>query len=219
MTGTLSTAPVAADTRSALLGRITVAAGLLGAASAVVIIAWPNQVSNQHYSYPFDATPYTVAQTWFAVQHLGLLAGLYGLARLGWSRSSRLTRGGLTLCLLGMVGLTACELFAISAADAQVDTSRANAVDNSYGLPMIAIGVGLLVAGVGLARRPVLPGAGRWLVLAMGGYVFVVMFPAVFGPLVAGRLAIGVWMLMFAVLGMALHEAEQGGPRSATAVP
>jgi hypothetical protein len=76
---------------------------------------------------------------------------------------------------------------------------------------MVAIGLGLVVAGIGLARRPVLPGAGRWLVLAMGGYVFVVMFPAVFGPMVAGRLAIGVWMLMFAVLGMALVGADRGG--------
>jgi hypothetical protein len=184
---------------------------LLGAVSAVVIIAWPDQVSDQHYSYPFDATPYTVAQSWFAVQHLGLLAGLYGLARLGWSRSSRLTRGGLTLCLLGLMGLTACELFAISAADALVDTAPANAVDNAYGFPTVAIGLGLVVAGIGLARRPVLPGAGRWLVLAMGGYVVVVMFPAVFGPPVAGRLAIGVWMLMFAVFGMALVRADRDG--------
>jgi hypothetical protein len=48
-------------------------------------------------------------------------------------------------------------------------------------------------------------------VLVMGGYVFVVMFPAVFGPLVAGRLAIGVWMLMFAVLGMALVRTDRDG--------
>ncbi len=213
MTGTVSTAPLDADTRSALFGRITVVAGLLGAVSAVAIIGWPDQVSDQHYSYPFGATSYIVAQSWFAVQHLGLVAGLYALARFGWSRSSRLTRGGLTLCLLGMVGLTACELFAITAADALVDTGRANAVDNSYGIPMIAIGLGLVVAGIGLARRPVLPGAGRWLVLAMGGYVFVVMFPAVFGPMVAGRLAIGVWMLMFAGLGASLMRHDEDSRR------
>ena len=165
MTGTVSTAPVAADTEWAPLGRITVVAGLLGAVSAVVIISWPDQVSDQHYSYPFDATSYTVAQSWFAVQHLGLLAGLYGLTHLAWSRSSRLTRAGLTLCLVGMVGLTACELFAISAADALVDTSRANAVDNPYGFPMVAIGLGLVVAGhraraaTGPARSGALAGA------------------------------------------------------------
>jgi uncharacterized membrane protein YidH (DUF202 family) len=195
------------------LGVITVVAGILGAASAIVIIAWPDQVSDQHYSYPFDATSYAVAQSWFAVQHLGLLAGLYGLARLAWSRSSRLTRTGLALTLIGMVGLTVCELFAISAAHALVDTSQANAVNNSYGIPMVVIGLGLVVAGLGLARRPVLAGAGRWLPLIMGGYVFVVMFPAVFGPMVAGRIAIGVWMLMFAALGASLMRADPGRSR------
>ena len=55
--------------------------------------------------------------------------------------------------------------------------------------------------------------AGRWLPLIMGGYVFVVMFPAVFGPLVAGRIAIGVWMLMFAALGASLVRADPGRSR------
>ena len=35
-----------------------------------------------------------------------------------------------------------------------------------------------------------------------GVYVFVVMFPAVFGPMVAGRIAIGVWLLGYAGLGL-----------------
>jgi len=211
MTTAVTSHALEAPSRLPALGVVTVVAGILGAASAIVIIAWPDQVSDRHYSYPFDATSYTVAQSWFAVQHLGLLAGLYGLARLGWSRSSRLTRSGLVLTLVGMVGLTACELFAIRAADALVDTSRANAVDNSYGVPMVAIGSGMVVAGIGLARRPVLPSAGRWLLLVLGGYVFVVMFPAVFGPSVTGRIAIGVWMLMFAALGRALVHADRDG--------
>ena len=107
----------------------------------------------------------------------------------------------------GLVGLTACELFAITAADALVDTARANAADNSYGAPMVAIGLGMVIAGFGLGRRPVLPGTGRWLLLSMGVYVFVVMFPTVFGPMVAGRVAIGIWMVMFAGLGMSLMRS------------
>ncbi|MET0915671.1 MAG: hypothetical protein ABWY81_05680 [Jiangellaceae bacterium] len=37
--------------------------------------------------------------------------------------------------------------------------------------------------------------------------------PPVFGPLVAGRLAIGVWMLMFAALGASLVRADPGRSR------
>ena len=69
------------------------------------------------------------------------------------------------------------------------------------------MGVGMLLAGTGLARRPALTGAGRWGLLALGVYLFVVMFPAVFGPMVAGRIAIGVWMLMFAGLGLSLMRS------------
>ena len=83
-----------------------------------------------------------------------------------------------------------------------MDTSRANAVDNSYGFPIVAIGLGLVVAGHRASRGDrSCPERGAGWLLVMGGYVFVVMFPAVFGPLVAGRIAIGVWMLMFAGLG------------------
>ena len=73
--------------------------------------------------------------------------------------------------------------------------------------------LGLVIAGLGLARQPVLAGAGRWLPLIMGGYVFVVMFPAVFGPLVAGRIAIGGWMLMFVALGASQVRAGSGRSR------
>jgi hypothetical protein len=41
----------AVEPRSPLhaLGVTTVVAGILGAASAIIIIAWPDQVSDQHY--------------------------------------------------------------------------------------------------------------------------------------------------------------------------
>ena len=141
------------------------------------------------------------------MQHLGLIAGVTGLAGHVWSSSNRTIRAGLALTAVGLVGLTACELFAITAASALVDSGLANAVDNSYGIPMIAMGIGMVMAGTGLARRPVLTGAGRWGLLGLGVYLFVVMFPAVFGPMVAGRVAIGVWMLMFAGLGLSMTRA------------
>jgi hypothetical protein len=63
-------------------------------------------------------------------------------------------------------------------------------------------------AGTGRARRPVLTGADRWALLGMGVYLFVVMFPAVLGPMAAGRIAIGIWMLMFAGLGLSLMRGD-----------
>ena len=56
MTTAAGSHAVEAPSRLHALGVTTVVAGILGAASAIVIIAWPDQVSHQHYSYPFDAT-------------------------------------------------------------------------------------------------------------------------------------------------------------------
>jgi hypothetical protein len=204
---TAITTRAAGGVRLRTLGQITLAASLIGAACAVVIIAWPPQVTEDRYSYPFDATGYAVAQSFFALHHLGMFAGLGGLALLAWPRASRATRAGLIIAILGMVALTACELFAITAADARTGTPAADAVDNAYSVPMILIGAGLVLAGVGLARRPVLAGWGRWVTLVLGVYVFVPMFPAVFGPMVLGRIAIGVWLLLFGALGVALMRA------------
>src|SRR5919107_1569936 len=94
-------------TRLRTLGLVTVAASLIGAACAVVIIAWPPQVSDQWYSYPFDSTGYIVSQSFFAVHHLGMFAGLYGLALVaGLGRASRAIKAGLIIATLGMVALT-----------------------------------------------------------------------------------------------------------------
>ena len=185
------------------LGRLTLEAGVLGAVSAAVVVVWPDQVAESRYSYPFTPTGYAVAQVFFAAQHLALLAGLVALVRVTRG-SSRTTRVGAWIAVVGMLGLTGCELFALTAADAATTSEAADAVNASYGGPTVVLGLGLVLAGAGLLRRPVLTGADRWVVLVLGAWIFVVLLPALFGPLVAGRLAIGTWMLLFAWLGAAL---------------
>jgi hypothetical protein len=197
--------------RLRVLGWIGLVGSLLGAGQAAMILAWPVAVTPDRYSYPFTATGYVVVQISFAVQHLTLLALVAGLALRARLVPSRLLRVGLGLTVLGFLGLTGCELFALTAADASTTSSAATAVNNAYGVPMTVIGIGLVIAGVAAARRQLLPGRTRWLPLVSGVYVFVVLFPAVFGPAVAGRLAIGAWMLLFAALGIVL--VRLGAPR------
>jgi hypothetical protein len=45
---------------------------------------------------------------------------------------------------------------------------------------VVLIGVGLMIAGPLIARRRMLSGWARWITLATGGYVFVILFPAGF---------------------------------------
>jgi hypothetical protein len=47
--------------------------------------------------------------------------------------------------------------------------------------------------------------------MATGAYVFAPMGPALVGPFVLARLAIGGWMLLFAALGWVL--VRSGAPR------
>ena len=104
------------------------------------------------------------------------------------------------------------ELVTISAYEAATDSDLATLVENLYGPPVMLIGIGLLVAGAALLRQGTAAWAGaRWvpaLVLVLGVYVFVPLTPAIMGPFTAGRLGIGGWMLLFAVLGYGLTRLE-----------
>ncbi len=167
-------------------------------------------VQASRFSHPFDAAWYTAAQCFFAIQHFAMLPLFLGLMLLGRRHPSRALRVGARIAAAGQVALAATELVALAAADALVTDTASAVVGALYSVPMLVLGVGLVVAGIGAARARVFPGAARWLVLVLGGYVFVVLFPAVFGPSVAGRLAIGVWLLDFAGLGLVL--ARQARP-------
>ncbi len=182
-------------------------ASLAGALCAGGIIAWDPQVSDDRFSYPFDAGWFTTAQVVFSLQHVAMLPLFLGLLLLERRHPSRALRVGAWVALVGQVLLTVMELVAISAADDALDTGWGATVGGLYSIPMILLGVGPVVAGVGALRVRLFDGPARWLLLALGVFVFVVMFPAVFGPMVAGRIAIGTWLLGFAGLGWAMRRA------------
>ena len=196
------------STRTA--GRILIAASVIGTLCASIIIAWQPEVAETRYSYPFGSTSYVVAQAIFALRDVATLLGLAGLAAVVWTRAGRGTRSGLVVTLMGMLLFAVAELFALTATHAAADSAIAGRVNAFYGLPMFIHGIGLVAAGSGLARSRLLPGMlGRWGVLAAGVYLFVSVFPAVFAPMVVGRIAIGTWYLIYAGIGVALtHQAQ-----------
>lgn len=209
---TTSTVPhtTTATTGSALsrAGALTLAAGITGAVAGAALAVWPREVGPEQFSYPLGRTSHLAFQLFFTVHHLGLVAGLLGLGLLARPVATRATHAGLGLAVAGMVGLTAMEaVVAFVGVGITVDSSRGQLLGSLYGVASMMIGLGLMVAGVGLARRPVFPGRARWLPLALGVWVFVPMTPALFAPMVWGRLAIIGWMLLFAALGVALRRA------------
>jgi hypothetical protein len=166
-------------------------------------------VAEDRFSYPFDAGWFTTWQLVFAVQHAAMVPLFAGLLILERRRPSRALRVGTWVALAGQVALTVMELVALTAADSPLDTGRGAVVGGLYGVPMVLLGVGMVIAGVGAQRVGLFDGAARWLPLALGVYVFVVLMPAVFGPMVAGRIAIGVWLLGYAALGLAIRRAAR----------
>ena len=187
-------------------GVVCLVAGLAGAASGVYLAAMQPDVSIDRFSYPQGAGEYATIQVWFVVQHLALLLGLLALSWAEVVPRTRLGRFGYMGSVASMVALAVMEAVAISARDVAVDSTTAVVIGSLYGVVSFAFGVSLVALGIAIVRAGVWQGWRRWLVLAMGVYVFVPMFPALATMTDGARLAIAGWMLLFAALGAALMQ-------------
>ena len=190
-------------------GLVCLVAGLLGAVSGIFLAVYPGQVPEDKFSYPLTPGGFTVIQIWFFLQHLGLLAGIAALPRARTMMQGRPARWGTGLAVSGMAMLAVTELVAITARNSTYPGKGTDLLDALYGVSSLAVGVGLVLAGIAVRRR------GRWtgwrglVVLVAGIFVFVPMVPALMGPHVLARLAITAWMLLFAALGYALWKDDE----------
>jgi hypothetical protein len=195
-------------------GWLCLAGGLVGAAQAAFLLVVPASVGTDRYSYPFDATGFRLAQSSFFVQHLFLIFGLWAVYQLPPLRRSRIGRLAALGSIVGMVLLALVELAAITAAGSPTKGGAASLINGLYGVPVLLLGASLVTTGVAALRTP-RPGwvDATWLPLVitvLGVYVFVPLIPAIAGPFVAGRIGIGVWMLLFALVGYGLTRIRPG---------
>ena len=168
------------------------------------------EVAEDRFSYPFDATWFTTWQVVFAVQHAAMLPLFVGLLILERRHPSRALRIGTWIALVGQVLLDRHGAGRdLRRARTARDRARRRGRRPVRRADDRCWASALVVAGVGASRRGSLQRAGSWLLLGLGVYVFVVLFPAVFGPMVAGRIAIGVWLLGFAALGLAIRRVAR----------
>ena len=186
-------------------GLLCLVGAVIGVISGLVTAFIPPAVSSDWYSYPYTPTGFLVAQVVFILNHVLLLVGILGLARSGAAGTGLLGRVGLWISVLGMATLTVCEVGAMTLATSPYPSPRTDFMDMSYGVASILIGLGLVLAGVAVARAGEWTGWHRFVALICGVAVFVIVIPGVFGPFLAGRLALVVWMLMFTALGWALY--------------
>jgi hypothetical protein len=165
-------------------------------------------VPESRYSYPFAAGAFVAIQAWFVVQHLGLLAGQWGLAASGAAGPGRHVRWAHWAGLAGMALLTFTELLAIAAANDPYPSPLTNVLDGLYGISCVAVGVGMTVVGVGVVRHGLWASWRRWTPLAIGVWVFIPMTPSIMVGYVPARVTITIWMLLYAALGWALVSAS-----------
>ena len=186
-------------------GLLCLAGAVIGVISGLVTAFIPPSVSSDWYSYPYTPTGFRVAELVFILTHVLLLVGILGLGRSGAAGGGLLGHVGPWISVLGMATLTVCEVGAMALATSPYPTPSTDFMDMAYGVASILIGVGLVLAGGAVVRVREWDGWHRFIVLICGVAVFVIVIPGVFGPFLAGRLAITVWMLVFAALGLVLY--------------
>lgn len=196
-----STSP---DSTLRAVGALGLVTGILGAAGAVLLLAWSPQVPADLMSYPFTQRGFAIVQSVFAVQHLPLALLIAALWRSGAVGRSRLGAAGVALGVVGMLGLAAMELWIIHLGPQAYPGDATSSVDPGYGVTSMTIGLGLVLAGIAVLRAHAWAGPERWLALALGIFVFVPMGPGIAAGFVPARIVIGLWMLMFGALGWVL---------------
>lgn len=193
------------------IGFVGVVTGVVGILSAALMLAWPAEVSPDVLSYPFTVDGFRTIQTWFFVHHIGLDVLAVGFALSAGLGTSRVASVGAWLAVLGLLGLTGMELFAIQFAEWNAVAANQGTMGAGYGMTTSLVGLGMLIAGVGVLRARVWTGWWRFVPLLIGVTHFVVVTPAIFSNgYVVARLAIAMWMALFGALGWCLvREARR----------
>lgn len=140
---------------------------------------------------------------WFVVLlaalHIQQPAAVLAIARSGYAGTGAVTTTGFALTALGGVAFIAGELLYLG------DTAVA---DTAFTVAPIASGIGMILVGVAVLRTRRWAGSTRFLPLAIGVYVFVVLTPVLVATS-AGLLAIAGWAVLWILLGVALSTTAR----------
>jgi hypothetical protein len=186
------------------LGRLCLAGGLVGVAGGLVTTFVPAAVGTDRFSYPYTPGWYLVAETAYLLNHVLMLAGVLGVLRSRVAGSGPMARTGGALSVAGLGALGLCEIGAMPLARASASSPAAGWLGAGYGVASLLTGTGLALLGAAVARQGSWTGWRRWIVLACGVALFLVVVPAITGPFLAGRLGLVAWIALFIALGVAL---------------
>lgn len=182
-------------------GWAAVIAGLVGAGAAAFLLVVPPAVEADRFSHPLTATGFAIIQVAFFLHHLLVVWALWAFWRAGLAGRGVLAAIGGIAAVVAMLALSVQELIAISAADSAYPSPLTDVIESAYGMITLATGAVLILLGIAAVRAHVLTGVGRWLMVVIGIWVIVPLTPAIFAGYELGRIAIGLWLLLFTWLG------------------
>ena len=135
-----------------------------------------------------------------AVSHVLLVAGVVGLWRSGATGESRWGRFGILTTIIGLGVLILAEIVAVNDLEAATPF---------YSAATVTIAIGMLLAGITTIVAKCWQGWRQFAPLACGLYVPLVMIPAFSLPGYAANYAIGLWVVCWLLVGLALRTDVQ----------
>ncbi len=202
---------VAAGDTVRRLGLACAASGVFGVLAGATTLAYPPAVPDDQWSYPFPVGVQWAIGVALAVTHALTLAGFLGVLAADPHRRSRVAIVGLWVVVLGYAVLSICELISAAIGAEANSSSAAVNLGSAFGVASLLTAVGSVVAGVVIVRRNVWHGLGRWMVLASGVVMILLVTPAIIsGDLVLRMLALTLWSLTFIPLGRAISTSARG---------
>ncbi|WP_261557634.1 hypothetical protein [Frankia tisae] len=187
-----------------LFGTLCAAGGLIAVVGAAWSATLTSPVSTDQFSWPYSPGLFRGLEAVWTLTNILTFFGALGLARSGLAGRGRTARIGTPIMLVGMALLVPCELAFIPFAHAATDDAGPVLVGTLIGVASMVAGVGFILTGVGVLREHALAGAGRFVPLLCGVFVFVGLTPLVMADGDVFFLGIGGWNVLLALLGVVI---------------
>jgi hypothetical protein len=188
--------------RPAAWAFIVGAAGTTVAGVLIQTLVIPTtDVSEDRWSYPWEAGPFVAVSFVYIVLHLLVTVGLVAFGRSGVAGRSRAARSGVAIAVAGTLTLTVGEIIGLPIRDALTDDTSAQVVGAVFGLGVLLSAVGFVILGVATLRARVWLDWRRYTPLVTGIWTSIlVVLPLAIPAALPGCVAIyGACLLAMAV--------------------
>ena len=181
--------------------RILVLSGVLSTPIGLFTLVYPPSIPNDLWGHPFNSFTHVVVSILLVVLHLMKAYGFAGLSRL--EGAGLITRWSLMIAVIGFVVVAVCEGISATLVGVPIDSPAAVNLNNAYGVGSMLLAVPSIIGGIGIIKRRLLEGFGRWSVFLSGAFMVFVVTPA----LIMGRdwpayLALTVWSIFYIWIGV-----------------